>query len=43
MPDFWLEWLYNWWYPLLSCVLSTVGGEGLLHVGEIGMFSLSHL
>lgn len=43
MPDFWLEWLYKWWYPLLSCVLSTVGGEGLLQVGEIGMFSLSHL
>ena len=43
IPDFWPEGLYKQWYPLLSCALSTVGREGLLQAGEIGMFSLSHL
>lgn len=27
MPDFWLEPLYKWQCPLLSCVLSIVGGS----------------
>lgn len=36
MPDFWLEHLFKWWHPLLSWVLSTVQGAGLL-------FGFSHL
>ena len=43
MPDFWLERLYKWWCPLLSCVPSIGRGTGWLQVGKIGMFSLSHL